>query len=146
MGLHCRTTSLAIMDLYLSNNSPRNAVLTTAEGLAMYKMETPKKLGLRTTTVSKIVPNEKEDDLQDNFAYLAQIEWPVFARDKLRFQREKVVAKSYLKGDGFLHRRVDVIACPAFAYTIPRLQEPSIFWTGRSSLQMEYGSIWHVLT
>jgi hypothetical protein len=61
--------------LYFSNNSPRNAVLSSSDGQAIYKIETPKKWGHRISTVSKIIPNTAKDDMQDRFEEIAQIEW-----------------------------------------------------------------------
>jgi hypothetical protein len=91
------------MDLYLSNNSPRNTVLHNSEGQAIYKIVTPMKLGKRITTISKILPISSAaspEGMRDQFAYVAQIEWPIFARNRLRMQGQEMDARSYLQGDG----------------------------------------------
>ena len=92
------------MILQLSNNSPRNAILRTPEGQAIYRIVTPKHLGARTTEITKIVPNSKDDDMQDRFAPLVQIDWPVFGKPVLRFQGQDIPSQEYLKSDGFLGR------------------------------------------
>src|SRR3984885_11959349 len=63
------------MQLYFSNNSPRNAILSNADGQAIYKIDTPKKWGHRISTISKIIPNTTKDDMQDRFEEIGQIEW-----------------------------------------------------------------------
>jgi hypothetical protein len=59
--------------LHFSNDSPRNAVLSTSDGQAIYKLETPKKWGHRTSTVSKIIPNATQDDMQNRFEKLRKL-------------------------------------------------------------------------
>ena len=95
------------MELHLSNNSPRNTVLRNSEGQAIYKIVTPKKLGKRTTTVSKTLPLSSaasREDMRDQFVFIAQIDWPIFAKNKLRMQGNEMDASSYLQGDGLFKR------------------------------------------
>jgi hypothetical protein len=89
------------MELTLSNNSPRNTVLLNSEGRAIYKIVTPKKLGQRTTSISKISPLSSATSPEVTFVHLATIDWPVVGRKKLRMQGEEMDARSYLKRDGF---------------------------------------------
>jgi hypothetical protein len=92
------------MELRLSNNSPRNTVLLNSEGQAIYKIVTPKKLGQRTTSVSKISPlssTTSPEDALDKFVHVAQIDWPIVGQNTLRMQGQEVDARSYLKTDGF---------------------------------------------
>ena len=90
------------MDLQLSRNSPRNTVLSLPEGQAMYKIVTPKRLGARTTTVSKITPSNNIEDMKDHFVQFAQIEWPMIGWNQLTYQGQQMLAKNYLRMSGLL--------------------------------------------
>jgi hypothetical protein len=88
------------MNLHLANNSPRNTVLRNSEGQAIYKIVTPKKLGKRTTTISKIVPSSSPEDMRDHFAEVAQIDWPNLGKKRIRMGGQEIDARSYLRRDG----------------------------------------------
>jgi hypothetical protein len=64
------------MNLHLSTTSILNTVYATEEGHSLYKVETPMKLTVRISTVSKIVPNGDGDlDGRERFAPFASIHW-----------------------------------------------------------------------
>jgi hypothetical protein len=92
------------MKLQLSVNSPKNTILRTPEGQEIYKIVTPRKFGRKVTTITKVVPNLKWDDMHDRFAHLAEIVWPFCGKGTLRFQGFEVPAESYLRPDGLFKR------------------------------------------
>lgn len=66
------------MNFYLSERGPLNSTFAAENGQIIYKVNTPMRLGTRTSTISKIMPNdvvlhqedegEGEVDMRDRFA------------------------------------------------------------------------------
>jgi hypothetical protein len=112
------------MELHFTHNSATNTTLYLAEGQALYKIETPFSLGKRTTTISKVVPDDDDDilekgekdslftlkdsldtetvteseivDLQDTFAVIGEIDWRNIGHNKLRFGGVELAPSSNL--------------------------------------------------
>ena len=91
----CAPIEPATMELILApKTSYLNTVLTNAEGLSVYKVETSPGLTLsRTTTISKFLP--ESDDLKE----LAKITWHWMASSKLQFRGKEVDLDTYVAGD-----------------------------------------------
>ncbi|KAG6810702.1 hypothetical protein H0H92_010665 [Tricholoma furcatifolium] len=78
------------MHLYLSDRSPLNTILTNADGQVLYKVETPFTLGSRTSTVTRVIPNdipgnEEEPSMQDRYEYFGEVEHNPISSSVLRF-------------------------------------------------------------
>lgn len=95
------------MNLILSDRSPLHSVFSNESGQAIYKVDTPKKLGTRTATITRVVPNEPKDrengteNMQDRFTELAKIEFKAVDPSRIRFGNEEYEAKKYLKKEGW---------------------------------------------
>ncbi|KAF5387170.1 hypothetical protein D9615_002093 [Tricholomella constricta] len=96
------------MHLYLSTRSPLNSVFSTAEGQALYKVETPMAAGTRTSTISCIVPNDIPQhhsahtvSMQNRFGHLAQVEHNVISSSILRFGGNEFATKDYFRKVGW---------------------------------------------
>jgi hypothetical protein len=61
------------LELHFSDSSPLNTVLSNTDGQAIYKIETPRKMGSRTSQVFKIIPNEDAMDMRDHFEKIAEV-------------------------------------------------------------------------
>ncbi|KAH7909213.1 hypothetical protein BJ138DRAFT_256065 [Hygrophoropsis aurantiaca] len=92
------------MRLTLSSEHVRNTIFTNEEGQVVYKTDTPFKLGSRTTTISKITPNIEENDMRDQFAIMAAIEWHAIASSIFRFGGEEFHAKEFIPSSGIRRR------------------------------------------
>lgn len=92
------------MHLYLSNHSPLNSVYTNEHGQAIYKVETPKAFGTRTSTISRIVPNDiqnsNSEDMRDRFMFVAQVVHKPIKSSILRFRGSEFETSSYFHKEG----------------------------------------------
>ncbi|KAH7921062.1 hypothetical protein BV22DRAFT_756907 [Leucogyrophana mollusca] len=93
------------MHFVLSTSSVRNTIMTNEQGQAVYMTNTPSKMGSRTTTVSKIRPNEKKSDMRDEFDSIAEIEWHFFASSIFRMNGKEVRTKDFIPSGGLQGRR-----------------------------------------
>ncbi|KAF8888277.1 hypothetical protein BD779DRAFT_1611346 [Infundibulicybe gibba] len=82
------------MLLYLSDSSPLHSTFSNEEGQAIYKVDTPFKLKNRTATIRRV------DDMRDQFAHLAQVEWRVFGSSRIRQDGEEVETKTFFRKAG----------------------------------------------
>ena len=89
------------MHLILSSNEPWNARYSNEEGQALYKTSSPWKMLGRDVSIHKIMPNASEDDLQDRFAHLAQVEYNQFRSSRIRYGGGEVVTSQYFTMTGF---------------------------------------------
>jgi len=89
--------------LTLSTEQVRNTVITNEEGQVIYKTETPFKLiGVRTTTIQKIRPNDNPYHMRDQFDVMGEIEWHSFSSSKFRFGGTEVETKEFIPKKGLL--------------------------------------------
>lgn len=116
------------MNIYLSRRSPINSVYTNELGQVLYKVDTPYRLGSRTSTIWKIIPNEsdpllydKYDDtkeasdsedeekvtpelsestLRDRFTVLATVEHKLVGHAVLKFDGKTLESKDYFRKAG----------------------------------------------
>ncbi|KAG1885234.1 hypothetical protein F4604DRAFT_1730553 [Suillus subluteus] len=92
--------------LTFSTENVRNTVITNEQGQIIYKTETPFKLvGVRTTTIQKIKPNDDQSHMQDQFDVLGEIEWHKFTSSKFRYDGTEVEAKQFIPRKGLLGRK-----------------------------------------
>ncbi|RDB30110.1 hypothetical protein Hypma_013945 [Hypsizygus marmoreus] len=97
------------MHLYLSSASPMNTVFRNEVGQALYRVRTPSRVFGRTTTISRIVPNNTSTraekcgrfEMHDVFGHLAQIEWKSFRSSRLRFQDREMKTRAFFRKQGF---------------------------------------------
>jgi len=86
--------------------SPRKSksVYSNETGQVLYKVETPIKLPPRTSTISRVVPNNMStdtEDMRDKFAYLATVKHKAIASSTLRFGGNEVETKEYFRKEGW---------------------------------------------
>ncbi|KAG2058665.1 hypothetical protein BDR06DRAFT_949902 [Suillus hirtellus] len=91
--------------LTLSTEHVRNTVITNEQGQAIYKTDTPFRLGTRTTTIQKIKPNDNRDHMYDQFDVLGEIEWHTFVSSKFRSHGTEVKADVFIPKRGFWGRK-----------------------------------------
>jgi hypothetical protein len=89
------------MHLILSHSSPINSVYSNEDGQAIYKVHSPFKFIGRTSTISRILPNDipGRDDIvmQDRFARLAQIDWKIISPSRIRFGGIEADVKTFFR-------------------------------------------------
>lgn len=86
------------MHLVLAHDSPGNTTISGPTGQVLYRSSTPFKWSERTTTVSKVVPNEFEDEhMRDRFAELAQIEWHGPKTSVFRYRGVQSLTKDFFQ-------------------------------------------------
>ena len=85
------------MHLYLSSNEPWNATYANEEGQTIYKTASPWTMLSRKISVHKIIPNASEEDLQDRFAHLAEVEYKRFTPSRIRYGGEELLTSEYFR-------------------------------------------------
>lgn len=94
------------MNLHLSKRSPLNSIFSNDNGQIIYKVETPLNIGARTSTITRVVPNDLERaqggemDMQGRFGLLAQIVHKPFLSSILKFNGVEVKTKDYFRKEG----------------------------------------------
>jgi hypothetical protein len=95
------------MQLFFTNDSPLNTSLITETGETVYKIDTPQSDSTRTTTISRVVPQNGQNQLaidggsSGKFTAVAQIEWPDFSPSTtVRIGGEEIPMKKYLRNEG----------------------------------------------
>jgi len=94
-----------LMDLYLSNHHKvRNTNYSTAGGQVVYKAETPGSIykAHKTTTISKIIPNDTPDDMTDRFKELATIEWHPLKRASMTYEGTTTSLREFMPRTGIV--------------------------------------------
>ncbi|KAG1756307.1 uncharacterized protein EDB91DRAFT_1076368 [Suillus paluster] len=87
-----------MISLTLSSESVRHTVITNEQ-------DTPFRLGVRTTTIHKIKPNDDNSRMQDQFEIMGEIEWHTFASSKFRFGGTEVETKNFIPNRGWMGRK-----------------------------------------
>ncbi|EDR10699.1 uncharacterized protein LACBIDRAFT_315364 [Laccaria bicolor S238N-H82] len=85
------------MHLYLSSNEPWNATYANEEGQPIYKTSSPRMVLSRKISVHKIIPNASEEDLQDRFAHLAEVEYKRFTPSRIRYGGDDLLTSEYFR-------------------------------------------------
>ncbi|KIM56369.1 hypothetical protein SCLCIDRAFT_132908 [Scleroderma citrinum Foug A] len=93
------------MRLTLSSESVRNTVMTNESGQVLYKTSTPFRLGVRTTTIYKVVPNTNPNDMQDCLDAIGEIEWHLFGTSIMRLHGEEMKTDRFIPRHGFTGRK-----------------------------------------
>ncbi|KAG2110580.1 uncharacterized protein F5147DRAFT_574421 [Suillus discolor] len=91
--------------LTISSERVRNTIITNEQGQAIYKTDTPFRLGTRTTTIQKIKPNDNRDHMHDQFDVLGEIEWHTFVSSKFRFHGTEVNTEEFIPKRGLWDRK-----------------------------------------
>ena len=91
----------ANMHLYLSGRSPLNSIFTNESGQVLYKVSSQIKFPARTSTITRIVPNDSPEDMRDKFVHLAQVQHNVVTSAVLRFGGNEIKVKDYFQERGF---------------------------------------------
>ncbi|KAG2070042.1 hypothetical protein BDR04DRAFT_658586 [Suillus decipiens] len=97
-----------MISLALSSEHVRNTVITNEQGQIIYKISTPFRLvGVRTTTIRKIKPNDSDDlyYTHDQFYVLGEIEWHKSASSKFRSGGTEVETNDFIQKRGLLGRK-----------------------------------------
>jgi hypothetical protein len=110
------------MELFLTPNNTTNTILTTADGVPRYKIETPFKLSGRTSSIrrcshetnsvsssdpkSGAEPSEKSSLIRGNEQWtdLAEIHWKAMTSSTLRLGSVEMDISQYLPHKGALRR------------------------------------------
>lgn len=135
-----------VVRLHFTNNSPHNAFLCNSDGQAIYKIETPKKLAHRISTISKIIPNTSKDDMQDRFEEIGQIEWHTFTKTILKTGgMEHEFENSVLTTDTPVSLWVNM---SLYSGATKRLasKASTIYGSRWASISLEYGEVWKTRT
>jgi len=94
------------MQLTLSSQSVRNAVMTNETGQVLYKTSHPSILGkLGTTTIRKIQPSTDSLDMHDNFDVMGEIEWHWFGSSTFRINGQEMQTNDFLPRHGITGRK-----------------------------------------
>ncbi|KIK81274.1 hypothetical protein PAXRUDRAFT_156425 [Paxillus rubicundulus Ve08.2h10] len=94
------------MQLTLSSESVRNAVMTNESGQVLYKTSHPFRLkGMRTTTIQKIRPNADPVDMHDDFCVMGEIEWRLFGSSTFRINGQEMLSNNFLPRHGITGRK-----------------------------------------
>ena len=88
------------MRLVLSNERVRNTVMTNEIGQVIYKASTPFRLGTRTTTLYKVVPNEDPEDMLDGFEAIGEIVWHMIGPSTMRLHGEEMKTNQFISRKG----------------------------------------------
>ncbi|KAI6014648.1 hypothetical protein EDC04DRAFT_655381 [Pisolithus marmoratus] len=93
------------MRLTLSSERVQNTIMTNEEGQVLYKTSTPFRLGTRTTTLYKVVPNTDPDDMQDHMEAIGEIEWHLIHPSKMRLHGQEMMSNTFIPRHGLEGRK-----------------------------------------
>ncbi|KAG2365621.1 hypothetical protein BDR07DRAFT_1459005 [Suillus spraguei] len=108
-----------MISLPLSTEHVRNTIITNEQGQIIYKINTPFRLvGVRTTTIQKIKPNDSDDlyHMRDQFYVLGEIEWHRSASSKFRSGGTEVETDDFIQKRGLLGRKHVFIGPDKWSY------------------------------
>ena len=88
------------MRLVLSDESIQNTVMTNKTGQVIYKTSTPFHLGMRTTTLYKVMPNEDPEDMLDSFEAIGEIVWHMIGPLTMRLHGEEMKTNQFIPCKG----------------------------------------------
>lgn len=98
------------MNFTLPGRSFLNATYSNEADQVIYKVETPKKLTVRISTITRVIPNGAVPargysdgvDMQDRFEFLAQIEHHPISSSVIRFANGvRVETKDFFRKEGW---------------------------------------------
>jgi hypothetical protein len=95
------------MKLHLSERSPLNSTFSNDAGQILYKVDTPLKLGARTSTIKRVIPNDVVPqqgggvDMQDRFGVLGQIEHKPISSSIIKLGGIEAETKAYFRKEGW---------------------------------------------
>lgn len=92
------------MQLTLSTEFVRNAIFTHESGQVLYKTTHPRHIGMGTTTLYKIKPNDDPMDMRDQFDAIGEIEWHLIGSSIFRLNCLDVQSNEFLPSHGMLGR------------------------------------------
>ena len=75
--------------------------MTNEAGQVLYKTSTPFRLGVRTTTIYKVVPNTNPNDMQDSLDAIGEIEWHAFGTSIMRLHGKEMKTNEFIPRTGF---------------------------------------------
>ncbi|KAN0078103.1 hypothetical protein V8E55_010160 [Tylopilus felleus] len=97
------------MQLTLSSVSVRNTVFTHESGQVLYKTTHPHQwhhtVGVGTTTIYKIKPNDDPMDMRDQFDVIGEIEWRLIGSSTFRLNGQEMQSNTFLPSHGILARK-----------------------------------------
>ncbi|KAF8552670.1 hypothetical protein OG21DRAFT_1415673 [Imleria badia] len=94
------------MRLTLSSESVRNTIFTNENGQVMYKTTHPHhKLGMGTTTLYKIKPNDDPTDMRDQFEVIGEIEWHLVGSSTFRLNGQEMQSNEFIPSHGIFGRK-----------------------------------------
>lgn len=93
------------MILTLSSESVRNTVFTDERRLPVFKSDTPFRLGVRTTTISRqITQTSNRSEIADPIEVVGQIAWHCIGSSIFTIGGTKLESNVFLPGSGFFGR------------------------------------------
>ncbi|KAH0835597.1 hypothetical protein J3R83DRAFT_9322 [Lanmaoa asiatica] len=93
------------MQLILSTESVRNAIFTHKSGQVLYKTTHPHYIGMSTTRIYKIKPNDDPMDMRDQFDVIGEIEWHLIGSSTLRLNGLDMQSNEFLPAHGIFGRK-----------------------------------------
>ena len=95
------------MRLMLSSESVRNTTFTNESGQVLYKTTHPRfKVGMQTTTIHKVKPNDDPTDMRDQFEAIGGIEWHILGSSRFRLNGQEMQSNDFLPSHGIFGRFV----------------------------------------
>lgn len=93
------------MILTLSSESVRNTVFADEHGLPVFKSDTPFRLGVRTTTISRRVePTPNKSEMDDHIEVAGRIDWHCFGSSVFTIGGTKLDSNVFLPRHGIFGR------------------------------------------
>ncbi|KAI9463836.1 hypothetical protein HD554DRAFT_2026955 [Boletus coccyginus] len=95
------------MQLILSSDtSVRNTIFTHESGQVLYKTTHPLfELGMGTTTIYKVKPNDDPTDMRDQLGVIGEIEWHMIGPSTFRLNGQEMQSNTFLPSHGILGRK-----------------------------------------
>lgn len=92
------------MQLILSSTSVRNAIFVHETGQVLYKTTHPHSIGMGTTTLYKVKPNDDPTDMRDQFDAIGEINWRLIGSSTFRLHDRSMQSNEFLPAHGILGR------------------------------------------
>ena len=93
------------MILTLSSESVRNTVFTDESGLPVFKSDTPFRLGMRTTTISRqMTRTPNQSDMADPIEVVGRIAWHCIGSSIFTIGGTELESNVFLPRHGFFGR------------------------------------------
>lgn len=94
------------MQLILSTEAVRNAIFTNESGQVLYRTTHPCRVGMGTTTLHKIKPNDDPMDMRDQFDAIGEIDWHMIRSSTFRLNGQAMQSNEFLPAHGIFGRFV----------------------------------------